>query len=297
MLALGPRSQASADTKQTAEQSIGERSLGQTSPIRPVNIRPRGRRGDASPGCRPSASLLLARGRLPGAHSTHCAQSAPLRGHPALSPSSLPRLVSPAAVTPAFVLVACGLPAQEAALSVRRATVWAAARHLGRLANGREVAGDTRGVGDHGEQSHAPLALGTGEDVHGERARQKLRPRGYPPPLCLAKIACAPSREDSRPRQWAPIRGRNPVSRQGVGRCRVAKSGRPVGVGADTLSVFCPRTWGEPRLLQPTRRPGNRCLSWPESYRVGWSHVPRCAHNPKVAGSNPAPATNSIIKA
>jgi hypothetical protein len=48
--------------------------------------------------------------------------------------------------------------------------------YLGRLTRPGKVAGDARGIFDQREQLHPPLAGGTGEHVHGECARQKLRP-------------------------------------------------------------------------------------------------------------------------
>ena len=113
-----------------------------------------------------------------GRPSRQNARTAPLRGRPrALQLLALRRVVCPAAVAAAPVLVAEGLAAKDAALPVRRAAARRAARHLGRLARRGEVAGDACGFGDHREQSHAPRAPGAGQDVHRERARQKLRPR------------------------------------------------------------------------------------------------------------------------
>jgi hypothetical protein len=62
------------------------------------------------------------------------------------------------------------------------------------------------------------------------------------------------------------IRGRILVPRQRNRPLPFAKPGRRVFARGIPLSVFCPRTWVELILLQPIRRPGNRCLTWPESY-------------------------------
>ncbi len=99
-------------------------------------------------------------------------------GRAALSPPPLlgPRLLRCRGLDSAL-LVAQHLPAEDAALPVRRATGRSAARHLGRNAHRREIASDARGVGDHREQPHASRAGGTGEDVHAEGARQQLCPR------------------------------------------------------------------------------------------------------------------------
>ena len=67
-----------------------------------------------------------------------------------------------------------------------------AVRHLARLVHRNEVACDARGLLDHREQPHESLAEGTAEDVHGEGARQELRPRAVSglPRSPLSRLLC-----------------------------------------------------------------------------------------------------------
>jgi len=68
------------------------------------------------------------------------------------------------AVVPAIAIVAERLPAEHAALPVRRPSTRRAARHLDLLARRSQVAGDTRGVLHNGEELHSPLATGANEE-------------------------------------------------------------------------------------------------------------------------------------
>ena len=94
----------------------------------------------------------------------------------------------PATLT--LVLVTERLAAEHPALPIRGTARRRAAGQLGRLAHcGQEAGGVCRFL-HQGEQPHPPVALGAGEDVHGETARQELRPRavsaGRPRPVGLA---------------------------------------------------------------------------------------------------------------
>ena len=73
-------------------------------------------------------------------------------------------------------LVAACRSAQDAALPVRRTARGRPRRRLGGLAETAEVARDARGVGDHREQTHAPLASRAREHVEAEGPLQELGP-------------------------------------------------------------------------------------------------------------------------
>ena len=62
-------------------------------------------------------------------------------------------------------------------LEVRRVTGWSSSRWLGRLSAVTEEAGNALGVGDDGEQAHAPAATRASFDVDREGLSQQLRPR------------------------------------------------------------------------------------------------------------------------
>jgi len=74
------------------------------------------------------------------------------------------------------IVVACGHPAQDAALPIGRAPAGRARGQLGRLTDRGEVACDAGWVAEDGDEPHAPLADGAGERVQAESTGEQLRP-------------------------------------------------------------------------------------------------------------------------
>ena len=93
----------------------------------------------------------------------------------------LRRLVAVAAVAPA-VFVTEHLKAEHAALPVRWTAAGRTARYLGRLPCAGKVADDARGLFDHGEELHPPLATGTRRAEPPTLATERYQP-ALPAPL------------------------------------------------------------------------------------------------------------------
>ena len=85
---------------------------------------------------------------------------------------------------------------------------WRTARHLGRFPRCGELAGDARGLFEHDEQLNPALASGTGEHIHGDGARQELRPTGgilrRAPALRTRRSPGASQGGSPRAVSWAP---------------------------------------------------------------------------------------------
>jgi hypothetical protein len=117
---------------------------------------------------------------------------------------------------------------------------------------------------------------------------------------CCALIACVLPKSHASLERTA-FRGNRP--RSGAETLCLAKGsvavGRKVGpAGARGSAYRCPCSVRErpPTWANSSNGGGvpTPYLRRPETAGVGWSGGPRCAHNPKVAGSNPAPATTLI---
>src|SRR5450432_674820 len=73
--------------------------------------------------------------------------------------------------------VAERLSAQDGALPERRPPVGRTRRRVEWLVGRREKSADALGVGNHREELHAALALGTLEDIYRKRSAKKFGPR------------------------------------------------------------------------------------------------------------------------